>query len=1412
LKRAPHYFDRIRRDAEHRWDQLESDPELAGPWHQLFKQVQSPRHIVSELLQNADDAGATHAHVYIDDGHFVFEHDGEDFTKEHFASLCRFGYSNKRALHTIGFRGIGFKSTFSLGEEVELHTPTLSVSFHKRRFTQPNWLNASVETEGRTRIRTAIQGSQRRKEVEKNLDEWLASAMSLLFFRNIRRLRVGDEDVHWSACGTGPANDSQWLKLGNTDKEPVLLVRSGEEAFPDDALEEIRNERMLAAGEDATYPPCRVEIVLGTGGRLYVVLPTGVETELPFACNAPFIQDPARMKIKDPATSPTNRWLLERVGRLAAEAMLSWLRSESLDLADRARAYELLPPVTFMDSGLDGACALTVAQAFADEIRDKDYLLCNSGELVAEGGCVSIPREVLEIWEPDKTAHLFDPESRPPLCVDVGVRCRKALVKRGAVESVSERDIIDVLGERSLPKPESWEGLLRLWAYLAPFVTDYTTDYREQELRILPAIGRCELQSADSVVRLGQQRLLRSERDWEFLSEYMDVLDHEWVKYLTDRKRLAEDGGSLEDKVVIKGAMAVLDELGLDRATDVDRVMNRVAARLFRTADARLEQCVQLAHIAVALRADAGAEFRFVTADGEVRAPSRSIVVDHDGALEELLPDTLRAASLLHRSYCAAFDSCTREEWVRWIDSGRAQLGTFVPLKERKQGIYGRNKLESEARLRGHQGELCYAFKTYDFEVRDWDFPADCWKHWETLAASDAGLWVRIAERIFQQREEFWKGCVDAGIAQVSMQRSKRVIASGLLPAWILRLRRLPCLPDTRGVPRRPEDLVCRTAETEALIDVEPFVHADFDREVNRPLLEVLGVRVAPSGPDRLLQCLRSLAAAANPPALEVEKWYRRLDRLVASCSTEDSSKVAEAFRQEPLILSSGGEWLLATQVFLGAGDDDVPDAPLMRPSVSDLALWHRVGVALRPTLDLALAWLKSLPAGTPLPQGDAGRVSSLMGKHPIRIWQEVEHWLNLAGEWTPVNGLKFSLSMQSLTAWTHLHPWVKEATADLRRVSAEITPLPPFAHLQTLSSVVDERFVQPPTSSSRSKKLEWLTVLASELMRIELASPAETEHVRTLATRLAATRWYEAPDLKIIPYIDGKPAGTPRKADVVWLDHSLFTEPATKAKLARRVPEEIGKRFAREDIKAALSYSYERSPRDVLEYLEENFSLAEPSPEPEPATSKATPPEDKGATAGSHSNEAAVDESPSDVSGDDMDASSNQLDGSPAEPAEPDLGAETVDGESTLQEHEDEQAVALRQRSPSIRTRQASIIERYALANGFKGLDAKTFRASDGRTIAQASERGMWEHYSSGGEITCHMWPMDHCLESEPLQLEASAWGLIESKPNLYALVLRARDGQPVLLTGARLRAMLDDKSITLYPATYRLVYGQDK
>ena len=410
----PTFFEPIRQRASQRWNQLEQDPELAGPWHQLFNQVQSPRHVLSELLQNADDAGATEASVHIEDRTFIFTHNGEDFTEEHFGSLCRFAYSNKRDLHTIGFRGIGFKSTFSLGDIVELYTPTLSVAFNKRRFTEPSWVDPSYNNGSvtLTEVRVVISDEHRQNEVEKNLQEWLKSPVSLLFFKHIRRLKVGDKDLYWGSLGPGPVPGTEWMALHSNPDDAFLVARSETAEFPIDALNEIKQERLTFTEQGSDFPPCNVEIVLGAKGRLYVVLPTGVDTELPFACNAPFIQDPARLKIKDTETSPTNRWLLERIGLLAASVILQWLGQTSASLAERSDAYHFLPDLKNDDSSLEGMCATTVQKTIRDVIIDKPFLLTNNGELKLKGQSVIIPEPLLDVWPAEQITTILDRADR----------------------------------------------------------------------------------------------------------------------------------------------------------------------------------------------------------------------------------------------------------------------------------------------------------------------------------------------------------------------------------------------------------------------------------------------------------------------------------------------------------------------------------------------------------------------------------------------------------------------------------------------------------------------------------------------------------------------------------------------------------------------------------------------------------------------------------------------------------------------------------------------------------------------------------------------------------------------------------------------------------------------------------------
>lgn len=1401
LAAPPGYFQPIQERASRRWDQLEADPELAGPWHQLFKQVQSPRHILSELLQNADDAGASEARVSIEDDRFVFEHDGEDFIEAHFASICRFGYSNKRALHTIGFRGIGFKSTFSLGDRVELFTPTLAVAFERARFTQPHWIDSRYLTSGTTRVEVAIADLLLRREVEKNLDEWLKSPVSLLFFKKIRRLRIGDSEVHWQSLGSGPIAESEWMALDDKADNPFLLLRSAEEAFPAEALDEIRKERMLGAEDSGDFPPCRVEIVLGAKGRLYVVLPTGVETALPFACNAPFIQDPARLKIKDPETSPTNRWLLNRAGKLAASAMMEWLEQTKTSARDRADPYGLLPDVDREATTLEGACGATVELAFADAIDDRPILLTEDGTLVASEGAIAVPQPIFDIWPADQAMALLDTKSRPALCQHVSAKDRTKLVRWGLVEEFSKSDLLQRLRSNHLPRPATWRHLLNLWSYIAPEVTSW--QYHDPDgLRIVPVQGKEVLYAASEIVRLGEKKLLQSEEDWEFLAGHLIVLNQNWTRFLAEQRRDKTDGDGRGDPT--QGAFAVLKKIGLDDTSDVNAVIERVAADYFSSGQAKLTECVQLAQIAAKLGVTAGASFRYACADLKLRPIANGVLFDENGALEELLPETAQKTQLLHADYVANFKSCSREDWLRWVSSGRSGLQTFAPLVQKRNSIYGRQRVTAEAKARGQRQELYYSYVTDSFVIDDWDFPADYWRHWEALSKSDPGLWTKVAGRILDQRDTYWSRASSARLSQVATTGSTRSVTSEpLLTDWLLKLRTKPCLPDTRNMIQIPVDLVRRTPETEALIDVEPFVHGLLDRETTRPLLDLLGVRSTPSGPGRLLDRLRALAKSDKAPAHEVEKWYRRLDQMLDGCSTADAQNIKNAFKTEKLILAQDGTWVTSGGVFLAGDEEDVPGAAVIRPSVLDLSLWRRIGVAERPSVDLALQWLGTLTSEKALSADDARRVRSLLVRYPIRIWEECGHWVNLLGEWVPVETLAYALSMQTLFRWSHLHDWVKRKTADLQRLPAETVQAPPFSALPALSDRVEERFNQPSLLAGLEDRRAWMTAFGTQLGRIELPDLAETERVRTLAEAITATIWVQTPKLEVIPYLDGVPAGTARLTDILWLDQKLFVSPLTKAKLAKRVPEEIGRSLSA-DIRAALAYAFERSAEDIKDYLEENFTLGPERPTVSPVveTQRIAGRLDEDA-AGGPSEDIGEDTDPAD---DTPAAEEPDLteDDEPAAPPGPEQPLENPEGGLLGPEP------VARPRPPAKPPR-PSVIARFALAQGYKADGDDRFFHADGSWIGRTNgERFPWERRSAAGEVLRHYYPKEHCLEREPLQIEADVWGLLDQKPDVYSFIFVNPEGKPVEMTGTRLRALRDDGEITIHPATYRLVLSE--
>lgn len=1416
---SPPYFEEIRRGAQSRWDQLEADPEIAAPWHQLFKQVQSPRHVVSELLQNADDAGATFATVDIHDGEFIFGHNGEDFQADQFASLCRFGYSNKRHLHTIGFRGIGFKSTFSLGNEVKLRSPSLSVVFRRKRFTEPEWSAEPPTCNGRTFVSVKLQDVSRATEMQKNISAWTESPTSLLFFRSLRGLRLGGLLVEWRSDGVGPVPNSEWIKFGDSGSSRLLLIRSEPEEFPSDAVEEIRQERMLGVADEADMPPCTIDIVVGIEGRLFVVLPTGVTTPLPFACNAPFIQDPARVKIKDPETSPTNRWLLERAGKLAARTMMQWLGRKDMPIAQRAEAYRLLPLASSEGDTIEDACVEFVSNAFSSEIEDQPILLTNSGELATKETCIAVPTWLSEVWDDALVSTLFDSGRRPLFCNEVGPKVRSRLIKQGYLTSLDDGDVHTVLRNNHLPRPKSWKNLLNLWAAVAldftehPFLAPLRKDFR-----IVPVQAQDNLYSAQEVVRLGEKKLLHSEADWDFLSKFLLVMNPNWPRFLAEQRRNAEADQNEELARQVQAADSTLSAIGLGDSNDAAQVIEQVATAFFGQEQVTTDDCIRLAQIAAKLSVQASPDFEFVTLDGTRRSRAQgTLIADSRFDFDTFATERWCDQHVIYEAYSSRFVSCTGEDWQQWITSGRSGLAEFIPLRRETYRIWGEQQLKTFLKQRGQSSAVPLPYNSSDFEASDWDFPEEHWQHWEHVAKEEPNFWVKLTERLLAQPSSFWKNALTADVSQIARNRSERRLnTDNLLPRWIEKLRQKECLQDTWGKARQPVDLLCRTPETESLLDIEPFVKAAFDTEAVRPLLARLGVRDTPTGPDRLLDRLKALAAVTNPPVFEVEKWCHRIDGMLPKCSTEEFEKVKATFQAERLVLTTDGTWAQSNEVFLAPDDHDVPGAALVHEAIRSLTLWQKVGVEPRPTLDRIIEWLQSLPQDEKLAPDVLRRIKELLPRHAHRIWFDCGCWLNLDGEWTSIENLKYSISMHSLSAWGHLFPAIKKQVADLQRLTADVVHDEPFSSLPSLASCLSERVQTNLFAVAKPAIKGWLQALGAGLSRIVTDSEERTSRIRDQARRLATTMWQTTTALETVPYIDGTPAGTARANEVLWEGQTLYVVDRPVTRLLRQIAREVARPFDDTEIEDCIKFCIDRTPDHVTEYLEQNFTLAAPQEAPadhdeKPIVAKGdgSPQTDDVEPVDRENLRDEVQETKPETLAEEMETPAPEPEGE-SSAAPDDAMQEDSDGETAATPEDDPAPI----RNPTQRPKLLSILDRFAEAEGFKReATGERYFHSDGRWLQKQNGQPFpWGMFSSEGYLLRSLLARDHCLIREPLQIACEIWDTCKKAPDSHSLIVEDIDGRPQELTGATLVEMANDGKLLLYPATYRVVCKVDE
>lgn len=1356
----PLYYEAIRQEAESRWEKLENDPETHAIWRQMFRQIQSPRHVLSELMQNADDAGATDVSVRIQDGVFIFEHNGRDFLPEEFGSLCRFGYSNKRTLHTIGFRGIGFKSTFSLGDTVGLQTPTLHVLFEAQRFSYPVWADGDSAEQDKTRITIQIKDHHLEKHITNSMKEWIDNPFPLLFFNNIQSCTINATRICWQTIGPGPVPNSKQMRLSDHD-ETFLVLQSEKEDFPQDALDEINKERFSDPTEDIKLPPCSVEIVLGAPGNIFVILPTGVQTLLPFAINAPFIQDPARLKIKEPSLSPTNRWLLNRVGKLAAEAMIAWLENGDLKKEERAGAYDLLVPLSKEDFSLASECAQIVEESMLETLDEKEIILTESGALQLPGTCHAVPAIIWKIWNHNQISTILRDEFLSNTSsVNIVAKCidqnnLQKLFSRDFIQIFSDEDIFERLKYYRPPKPRSWSSLLVLWQSVDTSIWGLTlfSAYNVGNACICPVAGKDVLYSRSEVVRLPDEPTDVLSQEKTFFFENLNILDPSWIDYAKQKKDTLESNG-------------------FGKPGTWSAIVGKLAEEFWNNDNKRpIENVKRLTQICAKLNLKVPEHFFYLTRNQYYHPITSCLVRDSSGSAEDFLIPEEKDKFLLDPIYEKEFSSCSKREWSQWIRSGNAGIKPFIPLSYQIRRLT-EDRFKELLEIREYQGKKYEGYRPKRYTFYDWDFPRGHWEYWKERAETEPDIWGRLFKNYLADPNA-WNYALSSEVRRDTKGgKEETLIDSGLVPVWILRLRTVPCLPDTHGNFHQPASLLRRTPQTIPLLEVETFIDEKLDTEKNRPLLDLLGVSTSPTDHHQILERIRALAKASKPPVYELVKWYHRLDSLYNDLSSENHQSIAIAFSNEDLIYSQEGGWHSSKSIYITANENDVPDAPIIYHEAGRLSLWRKIGVEERPTAELAINWLKELPSGDKISSSDLRRVRSLLGRYSFRIYETCKHWLNLSGEWMPVEDLHYSRSMQSLVRYADLHEWVKSQTADLEMLNRESAGEAPFTAWPTLASQLEKR-PEDERIWGEQVSYPWLDALSKILTYVHLPDEEKTKQAQSLARRLSATVIEVVDTLRVTPYLDGTPAGMPEEEALAWIGEKLYVTTLPKAKLVKQLADTLAGVFGWPDLREIISYCYARSEQDIVEYLNENLTISLEEEQQEVVG----PGEEQNEGSDNHS-------LPEDM----LPGNVEELGGLPQRKGEP-------------------KPKTPRKPRKAPENELLPLIERYALQNGYRKILSQYYRHRDGRSLSKPDGVFHWQISLPDASFVRYLWVKEHCLQAKPLEIPSEVWHLLEQDPIHHAFILEDEKGNPAELLGTYVTELKAEGKITIHPATYRLV-----
>jgi hypothetical protein len=324
---VPADYEEIREEniARYGWDTAVLD---------LLGQLYSERtHFIFELIQNAEDAGATELAFELFADRLELRHDGRPFTEADVRGVCGVGQSGKSGdLTAIGKFGIGFKSVYAYTRSPRIHSG--DEHFKIENYVRPFPVQPRPDRSGTLFVfpfdHDTVPAAIAAPEIAAALTA--IRPRILLFLRSIERLRVGGPGVQASviersvAGGHNPRRVTL-LSRGRPAEEWLTWHRQAVELAPPVEIA-FRAEGAL---DQWRLVPC-------DDSPLVVSFPTEKETFLGFLVQGPYRTTPARDNV--PGHDPSNQLLVRETAALLCD-VLRQLRDEGLLTVDVLTALPL---------------------------------------------------------------------------------------------------------------------------------------------------------------------------------------------------------------------------------------------------------------------------------------------------------------------------------------------------------------------------------------------------------------------------------------------------------------------------------------------------------------------------------------------------------------------------------------------------------------------------------------------------------------------------------------------------------------------------------------------------------------------------------------------------------------------------------------------------------------------------------------------------------------------------------------------------------------------------------------------------------------------------------------------------------------------------------------------------------------